>query len=342
MRINWLAFNFDPHDGYGKYSSHLVRALNRIGVNVTPLISDQVRLPGWIQHLTGINYSHLTIACLPPYMLWPVAGRQWSLTMTEGTKLPPDWGSTINVRAQRLITPCHHNAEAFESGGVTVPISVVLGGTSPSEFPILKRKENTGVYTFLALADRGARKGWVEVWSAFYAAFGEYANTKDVRLIIKTKGASNELVTRISGACRDPRIRFWAEDIQYMADLYALADCFAIPSRSEGWGMPQREAAMMGIPVIVAKHSGLDDGHTEKWALVVEETTVGKIPDSFPNCGGVWERVDVDAMAAKMRWCYENRSDAAERGQQAAHWLRENQTWEHSARALKALIEEYS
>ncbi len=98
----------------------------------------------------------------------------------------------------------------------------------------------------------------------------------------------------------------------------------------------------MGIPVIVTKNSGLDDGHTDDWALVVETKHRVKIPASFPNCSGFWWKADIGELSEMMRWCYENRNEAAEHGRQAARWLRENQTWEHSAQALKALIEEHS
>lgn len=345
MSVNWLAFNYDVYDGYGRYSRYLVRALNQIGVRVTPLITDQVRLPGWIQRLAGIDYSKLTIACMPPYMMWPLPGRQWNLTMTEGTRLPPSWSPIVNVRAQRVIVPCEHNAQAFEESGTEVPIHVVHGGTDTAEFPAMRRwYDGSESYAFLALADRGARKGWVEVWAAFYEAFGTPEDTPDTRLVIKTRNNPanpNNLIDRIAGACTDPRVSFWREDVASMSDVYALVDCFAIPSRSEGWGMPQREAAMMGLPVVVTRHSGLDDGHTDDWALVVEEMHRARIPLAFPHCGGYWEKVDIHALAAQMRWCYENRNEAAERGQSAARWLRENQTWKHSALALRALIEEY-
>src|SRR4029079_6175363 len=77
----------------------------------------------------------------------------------------------------------------------------------------------------------------------------------------------------------DPRITFMQDDMENMRELYAKVDCFAIPSRTEGWGMPHREAAMMGLPVIKQAHSGLDDGHTREWAIVVENGHMQAIDD---------------------------------------------------------------
>jgi glycosyltransferase involved in cell wall biosynthesis len=153
----------------------------------------------------------------------------------------------------------------------------------------------------------------------------------------------NDFFDRVAGAThRDPRIAFWREDVGDMADVYALADCFAIPSRAEGWGMPHREAAMMGLPVITMRHSGLDDGHTDKWALVVEGGRVEEVPfQEREHLAGEWFRADVDELAAKMRWCYEHPAEAAVFGQSAAAWLRANQTWKHTAGQLLELVERY-
>ena len=148
------------------------------------------------------------------------------------------------------------------------------------------------------------------------------------------------LVSLIANAQqRDPRVVQQA-DVPNPADYLAMADCVAIPSRSEGWGMPHREAAMMGLPVIVTRYSGLDDGHTDEWAIVVPHT-LGPVPAGTQYVRGEWCRADTDTLAQRLRWCYEYPEEAAERGRAAAAWLRANQTWEHSARALLELIEEH-
>jgi len=346
LRINWIAYNYDKYDGYGRYSKHLIRALNRRGVDVRPYLTDQVRLAGWMQRMAGIDYSRLTITCTPPYMLYPLPGRQWNLTMTEGTRLPTGWAPHINAHAARVIVPCEHNRKAFVDSGVTAPVDVSPGGTCPDEFPLVRRDYSDRCgrpYTFLALGDRGARKGWVEVYSAFYAAFGAPDQTPDVRLLIKTRPHSNNIIDRISGAeGRDPRIEYWCADVDHMADVYAAADCMAIPSRSEGWGMPHREAAMMGLPVITMRYSGMDDGQTDDWALVVEKHRRSQIPGgNTMNIAGQWAKVDIPELSERMRWCYEHPEEAAEQGQRAAKWLRAHQTWDDAADALIALIEEH-
>jgi glycosyltransferase involved in cell wall biosynthesis len=230
---------------------------------------------------------------------------------------------------EQVFVPCEHNAHAFAVAGLHV--SVVPGGTDPDEFPLITESAERP-YTFLTFADRGARKGWVETHDAFYKAFGSPDDTPDVRLIVKGRGSlEHRFLEAVAEANRDPRLRFWLEDVAHPSEVYREADCLVLPSRSEGWGMPHREAAMMGLPVIVGRHSGLDDGHTDEWALVLQTTHEAPIPSHETTVAGTWRKADVPELATWLRWCYENPVTGVTRGQTAAQWLRQNQTWQHAA-----------
>ncbi len=357
MRTDWTGYSFTEYEGYGRYSTRLIRALRRLGADVRPYLSEVARAPEWMKQEWGIQPGTLTISCLPPVHLQdaPSGGRHWLLTMTEGSELPdgvvdgvkvaPSWAEIIHKRnIERVIVPCEYNAEAFRRGGVTCPIHVIPGGTCPTEFPLRDvSRETSRPYTFLALGDRGARKGWCEVYRAFFQAFGGPQDTPDVRLIIKSRPHVNDLLDAISEAYGlDPRITIMQEDIPDMRDVYALADCMAIPSRSEGWGMVMREAAMTGLPVITQRYSGMDDGHTDEWAFPVYNGTLERIPAAFEHIKGEWMKADVGEVAGTMRWCYDKPDNARYFGSKSAEWLRANQTWEISAQKLLDLIQEYS
>jgi glycosyltransferase involved in cell wall biosynthesis len=346
MRLNWLFYNVREHDGYGRYSVRMVRALQRAGVEITPHFAGAADAPGWMREMWGVDFSHPTVSCLPPFYLRKLPqghAPHVLLTMTEGSECPDGWAETINkAGVSHVIVPCEHNAEAFRSGGVEAPISVIAGGTDPDEFALLDAPVDRP-YTFLALADRGNRKGYSDVWQAFYKAFGgKTTGVQDVRLLIKSRPDGNALINdHIKHAIGlDQRLVFNDGDIADMRELYAASDCFAIPSRSEGWGMPHREAAMCGLPVITQAYSGMDDGHTHEWALVVENgrmEPVGATKDG--HLKGMCRRVDTDELAAKMRWCYEHRDEAAQFGRKAAAWLRASQTWQDSSEELIALLQ---
>lgn len=344
MEVNWLAYNYRTWDGYGRYSTRLIAALERLGVGIHPGMAEQVNAPDWMHARWGLDWSRLTISCLPPFYLQraPVE-HHWLIAMTEGSELPEGWAEQINAcGVERVFVPCELNAQTFRRGGVRAPVSVLPGGTDPDEFPLLNRdRRNYRPYVFLALADRGARKGWGEVYEAFYRAFGgKTTGQRDVLLIIKSRPEVNEVFSLIAKAQDpDPRLICIEQDYDSLADLYAMADVFVIPSRSEGWGMPHREAAMMGVPVITQRYSGMDDGHTDEWAIVVEGGKLERMPSNFTNIAGAWMRADVGKLAQMMRDCYEAPEAAAAFGREAAAWLRAHQTWDHAAARLIAEIE---
>lgn len=327
MRINWVGHAFIREDGYGRYAMSLIRGLSRSGIEVTPCLASMLELPGWMQRQAGMDFSKLTLMCGPPNEMKSVPGKAWMLTMTECSKIEPEWAITINGICERLIVPCEHNAEVFQSGGVRVPITVLHGGTDPVEFPILPKKVNHDrPYTFVCLGDRGARKGIETAWSAFYAAF---PHQSDVRLVVKSRANWMPGLT-----FADKRVSRWSEDLESMSDVYATADAFLFPSMGEGWGMPPREAAMMGLPVIATRWSGLEVG-IDHWAIPIERFELVDCPLVE---GSVWAKANLDETIAHMRWCYEHREEAREKGQQAAQWLRENQTWEQTTQSLIDLL----
>lgn len=350
MHLNFLFYTARESNGYGKYSCRLIQALRRAGVTVRPELAEACQYPDWLQVEKGLSWDGLTISCLPPYYLRPLrkdaTGPHWLLTMTEGGELPKDWAETINkAGVERVIVPCEHNAKVFRDGGVNCPVTVIEGGTDPDEFPLITARRSTmRPYTFLALADRGYRKGWMEVYQAFYKAFGgKTTGAQDVRLIIKCRPDGNDLIdtiTRIGIIDPDPRITFTMDDCDSLRDLFEQVDCFAIPSRTEGWGMPHREAAMMGLPVITQAHSGLDDGHTREWAIVVEQGRMQQIDDEGKHIAGEWRIADVDELAYHMRACHEEPEAYRRRAYYARQWLSTHQTWDESAACLIALMRE--
>ena len=257
--------------------------------------------------------------------------------MTENTGVPKEWPDTVNANAERLIVPCQHNADVFAERGVRCPIHVVPGGTDPVEFPVLPRPLGRQPYTFLCISDRAPRKGHELVWDAFYQAFGDEKQTPDVRLLIK--GRRNNIHWLNSFNFRDRRVSFWRTDVDSMSEIYSMVDCVVVPSYGDGWGMIPREAAMSGKRVITTRYSGLEVG-IDNWAIPLNNFTLGPaLPEDY---NGQWAVPDIDEVIAQMRWCYEHQEEAQADGLKAAAWLRENQTWGHSARELIKLMERHA
>lgn len=336
MQFNWLALQFDNRDGYGRLALTTLRELLNKGVNVRPFPISVAQMPVSFQQQIDLSGT-LTIQCAPADKFQQMPGtRVWGYTMCEGTRCPDGWAEQINAVCERLIVPCEQNAQAFRDSGVCIPIHVVHGGADEQEFYPVSPTAKRQPFTFLALADRGRRKGWITALDAFGRAFPDNQN---VRLILKTRkgGLSYAHLT-----FTDARISLWEEDLPSMREAFAQADCFVFPSYAEGWGMPPREAALTEIPVIATAWSGLEVG-IEHWAIPLRKFTFAPAdaPLGYQMTGAEWVVPDVEELAEKMQYVVSCYPEAKQAASSAAHWIRNNQTWAHSACEITRLVEEY-
>jgi len=341
MKLNWIAY-YVQYNSYGIFSSNMVKALQTWGVDTLHLTEEDIYKPQWMLDQMRVSWDDLSIVCNEPRRITPVKGESWLFSMCEGETLSRYTIDRIHKSGRtRLVVPCQFCKNVFENSGLRIPISIVPLGVSPEDFPLIEQKPDRP-FTFLTIADRGHRKGFIEVFDAFYRAFGgRTTGTRDVRLIIKSLPGWNSLSRMIvkHAGDLDPRIDWNISNYDRMADLYEQVDCVVLPSRSEGWGLPHREAAMMGLPVIVQKYAGVDDGHTEEWALTVEGGRMEAIPKAGRLGGsGNWMIADINELADRMRSVYDFPERASAFGLQARNWLMGHQTWMDSAAELINLI----
>lgn len=340
-QLNIWTHRFAQFDGYGRFELALVHALLQRGdFDLRIGLAELLDLPGWAQALAGIDHSRLTLNVMPPWYLKPIPARQWLLSMYESTKIPAGWAKLVNERAERMIAPCEWVADVFKANGVTVPIHVVHAGTDVAECQVLpEHSANLRPYTFMALADRGSRKGWDTVYAAFCEAFRADDN---VALVIKAR--SPEILEQFPPqAVRDPlsrKVRFWCAEIDSVRDVMAQADCVVYPACADGWGMFCREAAACGLPVLATNYSGTAVG-CEHWATPLNDYRLVSSADlPTPQSPGQWARVSVQEVAHWMRYYYEHPHEGRQKGLESAAWIRANQTWAHTAQGLRDLIED--
>ena len=91
LRLNWMNYVYLPYDGYGLFGLNMILALASQGVDVMPLEKRDALIPGWMQHLRGIDWGRLNIMLMPPYEMPDLPGRSWAFTMTEGYYLSREW-----------------------------------------------------------------------------------------------------------------------------------------------------------------------------------------------------------------------------------------------------------
>ena len=264
-------------------------------------------------------------------------------TMLEVTGLPPEWVAGCNSMDE-IWVPASFNVETFRNSGVTVPIRVMPLGVDVDYFhPEITGYRPSNRFTFLSVFEWGERKA-PEVLLRAYAE--EFKDSDDVLLLlsISNRDPDVNVEQQIADLHLPPGApivvmlnpRFAAAQ---MGSLYRSADCFVLPSRGEGWGMPVLEAMACGLPVIATRWSGPADFLHDGVGYPLEPLRLVPAEARCPYYAGFdWADPDVEQLRRLMRSVVDNPEAARAKGLAAATEVASRWTWAHAAEKVKARL----
>lgn len=265
-------------------------------------------------------------------------------TMLEVDGLPKEWVRQANLMDEVWV-PSSFNKETFRDSGVTVPISVVPLGIDPAYFSTnIHGKKVDGCFTFLSVFEWGERKAPDILLRAFS---DEFNSNEPVSLLCKVNNFDpsvdvRDQISRLNMRKNGGRI-FLAENQilqRYeLGVLYRSADCFVLPSRGEGWGMPILEAMACGLPVIATNWSSQVDFMNESNSLRLEVESLIPAVAKCPYYQGFrWAQPSYEHLRYLMRWVFEHQDEARVIGQNAARDAISRWTWRHSTQNMIQII----
>jgi glycosyltransferase involved in cell wall biosynthesis len=118
--------------------------------------------------------------------------------------------------------------------------------------------------------------------------------------------------------------------------LHERCHCFVLPQRGEGFGIPIAEAMGYGKPTISTRYGGNMEYMTDENSYLINcwETPVyGMI---FGNYSGDMEWADPDIMHLRklMRWVFNNKEEASEKGLEGQQTIQRNYSSETIGRLM--------
>ena len=296
--------------------------------------NQQFRLMSLIDFSTGDTVTNIIRRRIPkkgiPNLFYcqadafsPIPGEyNIGFSMLETTGVPASWVEACN-KMDEIWVPTPFNAWSFRRSGVVKPIrQVPLGLIDIHYFNPNIHAYPIDDFTFLSVFEWGERKAPEVLIKSFNRAFRA---EEPVVLICKYVNSDPGVVPEkiVKGLDLDPnggRIVFSEnERVPYyqIAQLYRSADCFVLPSRGEGWGMPILEAMGCGLPVIASYWSGQQYFMTDANSYPLQVSlTPAKAKCPYYH-GFKWAEPDAGHLQHLLRHVYENQQEARQKGNMA-------------------------
>jgi glycosyltransferase involved in cell wall biosynthesis len=247
-------------------------------------------------------------------------------TMFETSKIPPIWVQQCN-RMDAILVPCQWNKEVFISSGVTVPVEVASPGIDPALYPAKRQKNiDNADFKFYSIFQWSERKNPAALVRAFTSAF---AGNTHVSLTLKTylKDYSKDefeflhkeifsIRSSIESNLSHPRIIIKHEKLtdQQIINMHMTNDCFVLPTRAEGFGLPYIEAMMIGNPTIGTRYSGnlefMNDDNSYLIDYQLEPVYNMRHLGGWYTSDMRWAQPNIDQLADKMIYVYNHQKEA--------------------------------
>lgn len=353
--------------GYGEFARFFVHALHKLGadVSVEPIEIETQTLDfghkGVLcKQLSGKgNGAKVNVINMVPNLFrrYKRPGcKNVGFTMWEASRTPDIWAKLCNDM-DAIFVPCSYNKKVFEDSGVTVPIYVVHPGVEEEKIPGDYEKPKSDTYKFYSIFQWLERKNPHGLIKAYLS---EFSSRDKVSLVLKTyfraKGADNRalLLKEINNiralmnikeedAAKIELVTDLLSD-EGMRDLHKNNNCFVLPHKGEGWGLPHFEAMLYGNPVIATNYSSVTDFMKPEHAYCLDYslspcTNQGALMHSWYSGKMWWAEADLRQMATIMRSLYENPKQGEDLGAKARKHVLENFGSDQSAKIFMEAVD---
>lgn len=379
LGIVWHSITNIP-TGYSLSSLNILKHLSQSGIDVRykyiygkdtiyphpeKLCPDPVGLA--IQSKPLVNYP-LQVTYSQADHFYKNFGRyKVGFSMFEADGLPEEWVRQCN-EMDEVWVPSSFNRETFRDAGVSVPIHTMPLGISTGHFnPHIQPQRFSTRFTFLSILEWSERKGQEVLIRAF---MDEFAQQDDVLLVLKVMNqdyrnnpylelarlglSGRDDIKVVEYHCdiqaaqvgtydRERVVILYNGDVPYyqLGCLYRGCDCFVLPTRGEGWGLPVMEAMACAVPVIATGWSALRDFFDEDTGYVLNVQRMVPARTRSPYYEGLqWAEPDYEHLRSLMRHVFEHQDEAASKAEVASEFVMSRFDWHQSIQPMVKRIRE--
>lgn len=365
--------------GYGRMNRECIEGLHRKGVKVQldlfkiPDFRSSVPITDSMSEMMGIQVSEgaPSVWAVMPQRFFPRPGKKILFSMIETSEVQSNFLEKCKM-VDELWLPSKANIEAFEKADtgdlklVHMPLGVDVDFYKPMDLTDEQKSVfniSTKKFVFLSVFGWSLRKGTDVLLKSYLQQF---TGDDDVSLVIASRKDGSTSVDKINEIRDDLRaaIKNWCPNpgnpphIIHIGDamaeetlpiLYNMADCFVLPSRGEGFGLPYCEAGACEVPVIATRCGGQLDFLTDEnsYLVDIEGYAVGnqeiKCLSSYYEDApfAVLGQGAIVQMKEYMKYVVENQDEAKEKAGLLRKDLESNFTWNHLVERINERIRKF-
>lgn len=281
------------NDGFGVAGRKIIKSLERLGHNITPNADVCLSFSQPHQFAYKGNYN---IGYFPWESTLPMKD-SW---LPRLDRLDEIW--CTSPWQQNIVKDWGFDSYLYEHG------------IDPIWTP--KRRTADDKVRFLFMGLEALRKGGLEAIKAFNIAF---QGIDDVELVIKTQETIMNFPSR--------KIEFINADLPETELVRLYHDChvFVAPTWGEGFGIPARDAAGTGMPVIATRGFLPYEDMLEDSLLVRSDIVESPWPEIHP---GNMYQPDLDALVDAYREVYANYSKYSDSALRTAPFIHAAYNWD--------------
>jgi len=358
--------------GYGKVNRNLAKVIHNLGYKVcldsagkSQYQLTKTELEEISKFTIGLKRVDLQIdSIIPTFSESRTFGKKRILyTTVEAETVPDNFGELFKNYHDIWVTS-NFCKEVLEKQKIASNVKVVhpfidselyKEDVEPYQFePSLNK------FVFISVFGWSYRKGYDALLRAY---FEEFNSMDDVSLLIVSKYQNDpDRSEIIKSDIQDIINKFDRKDLPHitrysklipektMPSIYKACDCFVLPSRGEGFGLPIAEGSLCGLPCIATKHSGMLDFMNDDNSFLVEPDELAPIAPGKMKVhywdNHVFPKLTSDDfindLRSQMRYVYENLEDAKERNKKLQDKLKKEYSAESIGRDIRKIINDYT
>jgi glycosyltransferase involved in cell wall biosynthesis len=267
-------------------------------------------------------------------------GKRCAYVVWEPSRLPRDKVKSLK-NFDEIWTPSTWGRQLVIDNQIPAEnVFVIPEGVDPETFRPREQASDAGrPFRFLCAGKWEPRKNIGQLVEAFCR---EFRPDEPVELVLHCHNAfdpdaapTRKRIQKIAGQVHAPIRVNGPLSGSLMPDLYRSCDCFVLPTRAEGWGLPIMEAMSCGLPAIVTNYSAPTDYLNEQNGYPVKVAEMVDVYDPFyyPSSWdlGQWAQPDGADLRRILRHVFQHPEEAREKGRQARADILERWTWDHAA-----------